>query len=261
MKETEPTDADGFARRGSLRLAERKNESALADFNKAIGLAPDAASYYHQRARVYLQGRQSALAMSDLDRAIGLDPTFAEALADRARLKLLLADKLGAMADAALASQASPKQADLHFGLANIYDGAGKPDQAILEYTSWIVSHPDDARLAVALNGRCWARALANVDLDDAIKDCNRAIALKPKTSSFLDSRGLVEVRRGAFKEAVSDYGDALAIAPKSAWSLFGRSMAYRALGQTTAADADRSAAIQIKPTIVSDAAVFGFAG
>lgn len=259
--DADPTDAAGFARRGSVRLTEQKLDLALADFTQAITLDPKTASYYHSRARVYLIRRQSALAMSDLDHAIALDATLVDALADRARLKLILADKPGAVADAALASQGSPKQGDLRLGLANIFSEAGKPERAIVEFTSWIDSHPDDARLPIALNGRCWARALANVDLDDGLKDCNRALSMRPKTPGFLDSRGLVQVRRRAFKEAVNDYGEVLKSQPKSGWALFGRSLAYRGLGQTAAADADRAAAIQNRPKIIEEAASFGIAG
>ena len=44
--------------------------------------------------------------------------------------------------------------------------------------------------------GRCWARALTGRDLDKALADCDRALRLAPKTPEFLDSRGLVHLRR-----------------------------------------------------------------
>lgn len=259
--EAGPTDAEGLFRRASLRASQGKVELALGDVTQAIHLSPETARYLYLRAGIYIHTQQTTLAMADLDHAISLDPSFGDALLDRAVLKYKLKDKSGSLADANLASRVLAKQSDLRLDLGHVFSADGKPTQGVLEYNLWMAAHTDDARLYQALNGRCYARALANVDLDDALKDCNRALALNPKEPDILDSRGLVQIRRRAFKEAASDYSAALAAHAKSAWPLFGRSIALRALGQSAAAEADQAAAIGIDADIVEEAAEFGISG
>jgi tetratricopeptide (TPR) repeat protein len=114
--------------------------------------------------------------------------------------------------------------------------------------------------LAQALNGRCWARALAGRDLDKALNDCNRAVRDNPKTSAFLDSRGLVYLRMGDLPKAIADYDAALALRPGAAWSLYGRGLAKARLGMKTDGQADLAAAVAVDPTLPDKAKTYGIA-
>jgi tetratricopeptide (TPR) repeat protein len=55
---------------------------------------------------------------------------------------------------------------------------------------------------ADAYNGRCWARALAGRDLDQALADCDGSLRLSPDDANGLNSRGLVQRKLGAFDRA-----------------------------------------------------------
>ena len=163
-----------------------------------------------------------------------------------------------ALADAFAASAAMPEQSGLRLELGGLFSGLDRYDQAIVEYTHWIDAHRQDVRRPIAMNGRCWARAMLNVDLDDALDDCNEAVRWASGNPAFLDSRGLVRLRRGQFDRAIDDYDKALEIMPELAWSLYGRSLAHRAEGEDAKAEADLAAAIAVDEGIVEEAGKFG---
>jgi uncharacterized caspase-like protein len=108
------------------------------------------------------------------------------------------------------------------------------------------------AKDAEALNNRCWARAITG-DLSGAQKDCNEALRLRPRYADAYDSRGLVHLKRGSFKEAVIDYDTALGTNPNQASSLYGRGLAKRRNGDSAGGDRDIDAAKDIQSDIVDE--------
>jgi tetratricopeptide (TPR) repeat protein len=88
------------------------------------------------------------------------------------------------------------------------------------------------------LNGRCWARAVANRDLDVARSACDASLALKPNAGTH-DSRGLVGLRQGRWQHAWNDYNEAVTADAGIASSLYGRGLAALALGLTAEGEAD----------------------
>jgi tetratricopeptide (TPR) repeat protein/predicted aspartyl protease len=247
---TEPANAEGFSRRGAVFAAQHDLPRAFADFDRAIELAPGEPSYLLQRAEARLVNRQPLLALADLDKAIALDPANVSALLARAQLRLSERRREGAAADVEAAARAAAATSDERLRIAGLYEGLDAYGPAIAQFDLWIAAHREDSRLPQALNGRCWTRALANRDLDKALDDCNAALKLRPHTASYLDSRGLVRLRRGEWDRAIADYDEALRIAPKTAWSLYGRGLAKRRKGLTAEGDADIAAAVAIAPDL-----------
>jgi tetratricopeptide (TPR) repeat protein len=252
-----PTDADGFARRGAAYLARHDNDRALADLSHAVELAPTEPRYLEERAKARMALGQPFLAMADMDAALKLKPDDAQIHAERAVLRMVGHDVPGVREDLDAAVQATPKQAEIRLELAELYSRADLFDPAISQFDAWIDAHPDDHRMGMAMNGRCWARALANRDLDKALGDCNAAVRMSPHQSEPLDSRGLIHLRRGEFDRAISDYDAALALAPKSAWSLYGRGLAKLKAGRSAEGQADLDAAKAIAPHLPERAARF----
>jgi len=144
----------------------------------------------------------------------------------------------------------APQADNLRFDLAELYDGIDLYAQAVHEVTVWISYHPEDVRLGSALNSRCWFRAEANQDLDEALKDCKRALHLSGRDGQILDSRGLVYLRLGKLDDAIDDYDAALKQNPKIATSLFGRALAELSKGEKSHGQADIAAAEKIDPRI-----------
>jgi tetratricopeptide (TPR) repeat protein len=91
-------------------------------------------------------------------------------------------------------------------------------------------------------NDRCWARAVAMIDLDAALADCNEALRLRPDYVAALDSRAFIHLRSGRFRDAIADYDAALAASPSDHYSLYGRGIAKLRSGDNQGGQADIAA-------------------
>jgi tetratricopeptide (TPR) repeat protein len=95
-----PSDPINYNNRAILKQQLGDVAGALADYNRAIELAPNFASAYSNRA--YLKFTKFLLtkdALADYNRAISIDPRYARAYANRAILKYHSKDSAGAIAD------------------------------------------------------------------------------------------------------------------------------------------------------------------
>jgi tetratricopeptide (TPR) repeat protein/transglutaminase-like putative cysteine protease len=98
------------------------------------------------------------------------------------------------------------------------------------------------------LNNLCWSQAINNIALDDALKDCESALAMEPDCVACLDSEGFVLLRMQRYEKAIAVYDKVLASQPTSAESLFGRGIAKLRLGRKQEGDADIAAALKSNP-------------
>ena len=251
----QPTDAAGFARRGSAYAARRDFEHAIADLTRACELAPAEATYFYERGQAYWGSRQPDLALADFDRALKLRPDDLPALLARADLHAWRHEKRGAIADLDAADHIAPKGAAARMHMGDLYAYAGVYPAAIAQYTMWFDTHGrDDVQSARVLNSRCWTRALWGKELGQALADCDRALKLHPDTAAYLDSRGLVRLRRGEYDQAIADYTRALKLQPDLAWSHYGRGVAELREGRKDQGQADIDAAIKLQPDIAAEA-------
>jgi tetratricopeptide (TPR) repeat protein/predicted aspartyl protease len=256
----EGLDAAGYARRGSASAARREYQAAFADLSKAIELDPSQADYFYERGRAYWAGNQADKALEDFGQAIKLKPDDVAALMARAELHARRNDPADAIRpDLDAADRAAPKAGDMRLTLGDLYERLRDHPAAIAQYDDWISSHNSvDIQMPRARNGRCWVRALAGLELDKALDDCNFAVHSNAKAAAYRDSRGLVYLRQGKYEKAVADYDAALAMSPKAAWSLYGRGLAKQHLGQSAAGEADIAAAKALFPKIADEAARLG---
>ena len=254
-------NAGDLAREGAARLALKDTTGAIEDFSRAIGLAPDNASYYKQRAMARMSGGDQTGARKDLDEAIEREPKDPDLRLSRAEVRHLDEDDSGAWADATAAKALIPAQSLDIAQVADLYDELGHAGDAVPLFDDVIAAHRDDSRLGSLLNGRCWSRGLAGVELDDALADCNRALKLTSKASAVLDSRALVQFRRKAYAAALADYDAVLKEDPKAAWSLYMRGMTLVALGQADKGQADRKAALALDPNVQKRAKAYTLTG
>lgn len=289
----EPADAAGFSRRGNAFAARRDYARALADLSRACELAPTEPAYFYQRGLVYLRLAQPDRAMADFGRALALAPDDVEARVARAALLLRGTSAAGPAQDAGAGEDASPgvdagflpagaavtaaqvaaaltdldvadrdasAQADIRLMIAAAYARGGRLSAAIRQYDLWTVAHPDDARVASALNASCWDRALLGTQLDRALAACKGALRLTSQTAPILQSRGLVRLRLGQYTGSIADFSAALKRMPHSPWSLYGRGWDELRLGRIDAGRADIAAALALAPRIGERARAYGLA-
>ncbi len=253
-----PKDASGFARRGAARSARNQYDLALADDDKAVELEPSSADYLFQRAQVQVQREKPELARADLDRVLKLKPDHLQALLLRGGLQLELHDPVAARADLSAAWKAGSDDPDLGLRIAELYEEKDQFEDAVASFDRWLAEHGHGEREAVALNGRCWSRALWNRDLDKALADCDRAAQLDPYALDIRDSRGLVWLRMNQLPRAIGDYNAVLSREAKSAWSLYGRGVAEVRKGDVAKGQADIAAADKLEPEATGRARKLG---
>jgi predicted aspartyl protease/tetratricopeptide (TPR) repeat protein len=257
----EPTDAAGFARRAAASAARKDYAKAIADLTRACELAPTDASYLYQRGLAHWFNREPELARTDFDQALKLKPGDAATLVARLRLdegQHRPAEELALERDAA--DKAMSKDADERWQLGQMYENSEQFPAAVRQYTDWIDSHArESAAMPNYLNSRCWARARWGQELDQALADCNDALKLRPGRAAYLDSRGLVYLRKGDFKSAIADY-DAALRTQQIPESLYARGVARLHLGDTVRGQADIAAATALEKDIAARAAKNGVA-
>jgi tetratricopeptide (TPR) repeat protein len=256
----QPADAAAFAGRGAASDARHDYDAAIADLTRACELAPTESSYFSLRGMAHWHKGDADQALADFDQAIRLKPDNVEALVGRAGLRVGRSGTAAEVTpDLEAASRALPQQAEMHLHIGHLYDSVGQQAAAVTEYSKWIDSHPrDNLFMPQALNSRCWSRALTGMELEQALRDCNAALKLKPNTAAFLDSRGLVHLRQNDYDEAIADYNAALQLQPKSAWSLYGRGLAKLQKGLAAEGHADIAAASALQPKIADRATSYG---
>lgn len=229
-----PENATGHALRGNVLAVLDRDEEARAALERSIALEPTADAYITRLVYQLSDGAEARLA--DMLASIRLDPTRAF---DEALIKPVLAlpvayERLSAAYDDALEERPNVRSAIMRARIS--LDGAaGEHDRVLAAHEALIAADTGDWSL---YNERCWYRAVHTIDLDSALADCDRAVALE-RNAAALDSRGLTHLRRDDYARAIADYDAALALFPDQAHSLFGRGIAKLRSGDEEGGRAD----------------------
>jgi tetratricopeptide (TPR) repeat protein len=208
-----------YLNRGSAYFDIHDYDHAIADFTQAIEMNRSDPYPYLVRGTSYNAKGQYDLAVADFDTAIRLKPDYGVAFYER--------------------------------GVA--LRGKGDYARAIQDFDQAIRLKPSPA----AFNARCRTRAIAAVQLDVALADCNQALSLQTDDYEAMDSRGFVYFRLNQFDKALADYNAVVAAMPTSASALYMRGVVRRRMGDN-GGDADIAAAKAIKPAIAETYAKYG---
>ncbi|HEV2270487.1 MAG TPA: aspartyl protease family protein [Steroidobacteraceae bacterium] len=265
-----PTDAAGFMRRGMAETSRGELSDAIADLTRACALAAGDADCHYRRGLAYWRNHNQQLALADFDQALKLAPDDYDAHLARAELQLPQLHA-GVAADLDAVDRFAPQEADIRLRLATQYSAIDQYTAAVHQLDLWIRYHPQDVRLYEALGSRCWVRAAANVELDQALADCNGAIhALlaeshsvfwrfthrdAPGPSWLMRNRSLVYLRLGDLDKAIADDNSALAQTDpqereERAHALYLRALAEQRKGLQPQGQTDLAAARKLRPDI-----------
>jgi tetratricopeptide (TPR) repeat protein/predicted aspartyl protease len=264
-----PSDPGELLRRGMAETSRGELAQAIADLTRACELEPADASCRYQRGLAYWHDGNTQLALADFDDALKLAPADYDAHLARAELQLPQLHT-GVEADLDAVDRLAPPEADLRLQLAGQYGSIGAYAAAAHQLDLWIQHHPRDVRLPGALGSRCWARAAANIELDQALSDCARAASMEaaqahsalwrlthrngPDPSWLLRNRSLVYLRLGDLDKAIADDDAALGQLepkdPQTAYLLYLRGLAEVRKGSTSQGQADLAQARHLQPAI-----------
>ncbi|BBC34075.1 hypothetical protein SGFS_053690 [Streptomyces graminofaciens] len=210
-------------------------ETAVADLDRALELAPAHARNLATRGEYHRILRDHDRALDDLDKAIRLDPAREFAWASRGATRLALGDAVGALTDL---DHALELQRDYGWALvrrARAQRALGQPARQLADLHHAVALQPDSA----------WFRCERGDALRaagrhaEALDDYDRAIGLDEAYASAYASRAASRSELGRHDEALADLDRALALRPQYVWALRRRAQVHLQLGLNERALAD----------------------
>jgi tetratricopeptide (TPR) repeat protein len=180
MIEQFPTNPAAWSNRGNARVSQNKLEAALADYNKAMELAPNATDPYLNRGTALEGLGRWNEAIADYSRVLELDPNDAMAYNNRGNAVAGMGDWEKAIADYKKATQIAPNFAFARANYALALYQTGQKDAAIREMRNIIRKYPQFADVRAALTAALWEQGkkgeaesnwVAAVGLDKRYKD------------------------------------------------------------------------------------------
>lgn len=169
-------DCRGFAKRTKGDL-----DGAIADYDKAIELDPQDANGYHNRAFAKQAKDDLDGAIVDYDRAIELNPSEAHAYNNRGFARLTKRDLDGALVDFDKAIELNPKDASAHQNRASIKRTKGDVDGALADYDKAIEFNPKDTNVYYDRGTACYDKS----DWSDALADFRKASPAKSEVAKL----------------------------------------------------------------------------
>lgn len=242
-----PDRVESYFNRASLASGTGNARAALADFTKALSIAPDVRTYM-MRATTHRALGNLPAALADAQKAKELDPSSTEANTLLADIQAERGDLTGAIASLderiAVGGEAGDAYRQAKAGLIGDY---GDPKEALGIIEQMMARKPGSPSL---LNASCWIKGTRGVLLETALKDCTNAIELSTSSVAALDSRSVVWFRLGKYEEALADLNAVLAQAPGMAPSRYMRSLVLAKLKRPQESDEDLRIARRIDPRV-----------
>jgi tetratricopeptide (TPR) repeat protein len=232
----EPRNASLLVHRGDLYGQLLQYDKQVADYSKAIELAPNDADLWFKRGDFYKNAMfspnrvsQPERAIADLTEAIRLRPDYSVAYLCRGQCHFARRDFDAAVADYTTAMKSGGVDFFCYGLRGGAYAAKGDHDRAIADYTQVIST--DGARNAHLYKARGDA-FVAKGDDDKAILDYTQLIRqydtsnpynLQRDPDVYL-SRGAAQARKGEYTEALLDTARAIDLASgrnQQAWEMY----------------------------------------
>ncbi|MEW2396750.1 tetratricopeptide repeat protein [Streptomyces sp. NPDC046862] len=218
--------------------------AAIRDLDRALELEPDHARSHSTRGEYHRILEQYDEALADLDRAILLDPGREFAWASRGATWLRLGDLDRALADLDRALELEPDYAWALVRRARVLRDLGEATRQMEDLDRAVVLQPD---WAWGLCERGDALRAAGHH-EAALADYDRALELDPDYASAFASRAASRAELGRHQEALADLDRAVELKPHYAWALGRRALVHLELGDPARALTDADRALGLRP-------------
>jgi tetratricopeptide (TPR) repeat protein len=262
--EADPTYALAYYNRGGTYRRAGNQDLALSDVNESIRLEPTADAY-NRRGLILKDKGDIESALKDFDAAVGMDGSHIYALTNRAdayrrtgKSDLALADyKKGLSLNPDDESKQTIVAALSELGVST-GDKDNDPDYQGCEKLSGAAAIAScDRAIASGIFGgaelselyrlRGWERRQKN-DLEGGMADYDKAVEVGPTNSYAFYHRGAAYYAENKFDLAIQDFDEALRLKPNYANAFLRRGKAYQAKGDTDSAKQDYENALASNP-------------
>jgi tetratricopeptide (TPR) repeat protein len=236
----DPTHGIRYTARAVAYRAKGDWKDAMADYDRAVLAEPHRGSFRDLRADEREYEGDYAGAIADRDEAIGIEPNNADLRVARAWTLLFMGRTDEALTGFADAIRIDPKAAGRYRSRAIALARTGRFDEALADYDRAVKIEPTrgvnyaskayvymyrgqflealpaiersavaDPEYADAANWRGVVR-VATLEMDDAIREFTKFIALRPNTSLGFDNRGYARMLEGDYESAAADFRKSL---------------------------------------------------
>ncbi len=241
----QPQSVDALIARGHTHGLIGNRGQADADLQRALSLAPESPQALVVRGLIRNRQGDKALAMRDYEAALQGDPSYPQALVNRAALLSEQGRHDEALRNLDRAIAVAPKNPVAHYNRGFAHFATHDYGRALDDYDTAIRLDPE---MGVAYNNRCLVRAIVGKDVQAAREDCQTARLLLPHDPAVNETRGFLFLKMGDARSALSEYDRALSGDPNRPLALYGRGIARALLGNATAGERDRMAALSLSP-------------
>ena len=204
------------------------------------------------RAAQKMQAGDMQGALADADIAIARDSYNSGAYALRGTIRMTMGDRPGALLDMSRAIELAPNVAGIEIvytNRANLHWLEGRQKEAMVDVEHALRLKPD---MALALHVR--ARIKTDMgDLDGALKDLDKAIAIESKLMPAYMARAAVHMQAGRLPESLSDYKTLMWSLPNDADVVASHGIVRGLLGETDGAMNDLTKARAMNRLSVSE--------
>jgi serine/threonine-protein kinase len=220
--------AEALLLRAELRERLLDAAGAEEDHARYEALDPKAASAYVARGRRRWERGDRAGAIAFLDRAVRLAPRSVEPLLVRGPWLAEIGRTDEAIADYDRAIELEPGSARLHYGRAHLVQRwKGDMKGALAGFDEAVRLAPEDGNNWFARGNL--RRLVRPPDIDGAIEDYRKAIALAPSLNGPATNLGILLSSRGRQAEAREAFDEAIRRDPSFGMNYFGRAMTFLA--------------------------------
>jgi tetratricopeptide (TPR) repeat protein len=172
---------------------------AAESYTRALAVEPTSRGLKFRRVAAVFNSRDFAQAAEFAAQAQAQHPGDLRFARLRARAVFENGDSAQALTILEPTARAYPTDVATQLALSDLYNDAGRDDEAEQTLRRYLATTPADSR---ALNHLGYLLADSGRALDEAIRLVERALAAEPGNPSYLDSLGWAHFRRGEFSEA-----------------------------------------------------------
>jgi tetratricopeptide (TPR) repeat protein len=191
-----------------------KYEEAMRDCAKVIELQPNFAKAYYNRGELYFQQGKLSEAIRDYTRAIELDPSAPNPYNSRGFAYYKQNNTRAALADYNRALQIDERHYEALINRGDVYADSARFSYAIRDYLAAVEAEPNQAR---AYLSAAWFRATCpekqHQSAELALRSARKAIELGGESWRSLDVLAAALARAGQFKEAAQTQQRAIQLA------------------------------------------------
>lgn len=256
-----PDDPNVRLARANLLYHLEELDAALADYDRAIALQPSPAAYMRraQARSHHPDDRVRKGAYDDLAAVLNEITLFKLAIEMRVTMRIQDSAYDEGIAELDKLFEHNSNLKMLLRLRGDLAAAAGRSSDSKDMLLELVAKQPSPS----LLNNLCWERVTRNIELQEALENCDASLAKRPNFSAALDSRGVVLLRLGRPAEAIADFNKALAEKPNKAPTLYVRGLARLWLArkdpaEAALAEADLQAALELDPEVEEDYQAYG---